>query len=235
MHIFFAPGTHTNMVTLDSGESNHCVRVLRLKAGEQVRLVNGSGGSFLATIIDPRPGACLLEIRRHLPVEAERKAWLHLAVAPTKSIDRFEWFLEKATECGVDEITPLLAEKSERRRIKTERLQKVLIAAMKQSGRSRLPKLNELTPLAQMLRSEFAGMRCIGHCAGGPKQAMHQLIAAGHPAQILVGPEGDFSEQEIGQALERGFRPLSFGPFRLRTETAALVACVSFNQLNGML
>ncbi len=235
MHIFFAPGTHTEMVTLDPGESNHCVRVLRLKAGELVRLVNGSGRSSLASIIDPRPEACLLEIRQHLDPEAERNAWLHLAVAPTKSVDRFEWFLEKATECGVDEITPLLTEKSERRRLKTERLQKVLIAAMKQSGRSRLPRLNDLTPFAHVLHNGFGGMRCIGHCADGPKHTLHQLIAAGHPALILIGPEGDFSDKEIGQALEKGFRPLSFGSFRLRTETAALVACVSFNQLNGML
>ncbi len=160
---------------------------------------------------------------------------LHMALAPTKNIDRFEWFLEKATECGIDEITPVICEKSERRVIKPQRLEKILVAAMKQSLRAFLPRLNAATPLETFLRQPLANSRFIAHCAEGSRKHLRDVYMPGSDALFLVGPEGDFSDREIETAIEQGFTAISMGKHRLRTETAALALCVQANTMNALL
>ena len=157
---------------------------------------------------------------------------LHIAMAPTKNMDRTEWFAEKATEIGIDELTFLNCRFSERRVIKTERISKILIAAIKQSLKARLPRLNEMTDFNRFIAQPFKGQKFIAHCHEGEKPLLKEVLQRGEDALVLIGPEGDFSEEEVQQAVAQGFQPISLGPSRLRTETAALVACHLMNLTN---
>ena len=199
--------------------------------GDPVQLTNGQGYIFTAQIADSSLQACKLDI-----VEVDRiipKMYsLHLAVAPTKSMDRFEFFLEKATEIGVNEITPLLCDHSERKVLKRHRLDKVIQSAMKQSKRAYLPKLNDLTKLSDFLEAEHEGLGFIAHCQEGEKSELKRRIFPDKDILVLIGPEGDFSDREIQMALEKGYSPVSMGEYRLRTETAALFACATFAFIN---
>jgi 16S rRNA (uracil1498-N3)-methyltransferase len=233
MQLFYSSVINSEYFTLDHEESRHCIKVLRLKEGDKVFLTDGKGGWYTAEIADPNPRACVLHIieKRYNPYP--RNCRLHLAVAPTKNIDRYEWFLEKATECGIDEITPVICDHSERTIVKAARLEKVIASAMKQSLRAWLPTLNPAIPLNSFFEKEQRSQKLIAHCADGNKKQLQEVYNRGGDAVVLIGPEGDFSHQEIEQAITVGFKPISLGNYRLRTETAALAVCVSFNMLNG--
>ncbi len=229
MHLFYTPDIRENEYTLSETESKHCVRVLRLGISDSIILIDGAGGWYEAVIVDANPKRCKVEIKKHLKEYEKRDQYLHIAIAPTKNIDRFEWFLEKATEIGIDEITPILCDHSERKIIKDERLEKVIVSAMKQSLKAYLPKLNPLTPIKDLLSNSFEGRKYIAHCYEQDKKELKNEIAESRSNLILIGPEGDFSEEEVQLAIENHFVPVSLGNSRLRTETAGVVACHTAN------
>lgn len=224
MNLFYIPGISDNPIRLDETESGHAVRVLRLKENDPVVVIDGKGGWFEAVIEQAHPKKCLIRIVSRRETEA-RPFGLHLAVAPTKNIDRFEWMLEKCTEIGVDEITPLLCRFSERKNVNLARLEKIAVAAMKQSLKATLPKINDLTPFENLVCLPFDGQKLIAHCYPGEKQHLMRLLDKNQKALILIGPEGDFSPEEVQAAQQNGFREISLGHSRLRTETAGVVAC----------
>jgi 16S rRNA (uracil1498-N3)-methyltransferase len=233
MHIFYTPDITQNTYTLNEEESKHCVRVLRLAVGSIVNLVDGKGGFYTAEITSDNPKKVSLSI---LKVETEfhkRNHYLHIAVAPTKNIDRIEWFLEKATELGIDEITPIITDRSERRIVKEDRLNKVITSAVKQSIKAYHPKLNDAISFDTFLKEPFDGDKLIAHCIdNGEKQYISKLVAPHQKYLILIGPEGDFTPDEVNLALNKGFKALTLGDNRLRTETAALSVCFEINYLN---
>lgn len=233
MQLFYTPDINESTYCLDETESKHAVRVLRLTAGDVIQLIDGKGNFFEAQISDAHPKRCQVEIIKKISEYNKRTHYLHLAVAPTKNIDRFEWFLEKATEIGIDEITPVLCDHSERKVIKDERLQKVIISAMKQSLKAYLPKLNPLTPLKTLLDTDFEGKKFIAHCYEQNKKELKNELSESASNLILIGPEGDFSEDEVSEAIHKQFIPVSLGESRLRTETAAVVACHTVNLLKS--
>ncbi|MEZ4811206.1 MAG: 16S rRNA (uracil(1498)-N(3))-methyltransferase [Allomuricauda sp.] len=213
-------------------ESKHIVRVLRKKEGDILHITNGRGYLFEAEILNADPKKCMAQIVSSDKTIPKRHR-LHLAVAPTKMNDRYEWFLEKATEIGVDGITPIICDNSERRNIKTERLERVLQAAMKQSLQTFLPKLNPAISCNAFLEQENKGLKFIAHCAEGEKMELQRRVVADHDVTILIGPEGDFSKAEIDFAHSKGYVPVSLGKNRLRTETAAIVACTVVSLINS--
>ncbi|ARS42483.1 16S rRNA (uracil(1498)-N(3))-methyltransferase [Sphingobacteriaceae bacterium GW460-11-11-14-LB5] len=233
MHIFYTPDITQNTYTLNEEESKHCVRVLRLTVGSIVNLVDGKGGFYTAEITSDNPKKVSLSI---LKVEREfhkRNHYLHIAVAPTKNIDRIEWFLEKATELGIDEITPIITDRSERRVVKEDRLIKVITSAVKQSIKAYHPKLNDAISYDAFLKESFDGEKLIAHCIdNGEKEYISKLVAPHQKYLILIGPEGDFTPDEVNLALNKGFKALTLGDNRLRTETAALSVCFEINYLN---
>lgn len=225
MHLFYTPNIDQDLYQLDEVESGHCIRVLRLRKGDAVQLIDGVGGFYSAIIEIPDHRRCVVKVLEKQEGFGKRNYSLHLAVAPTKSIERFEWLLEKATEIGVDEITPLLCEHSERKHIRNDRLMKVITSSVKQSLTAYHPKLNELIPFKDFLQTKMEGTRLIAHCYDSEKvHVKHKLSPADHYT-ILIGPEGDFSEDEVKLALKSGFEAISLGNSRLRTETAGIVAC----------
>jgi len=220
------------VVVLDDTESHHLAVVLRKQIGDTVKVFDGNGNSFPAVVLhaDKRKGVTL-QIESVSNTITEPAVGLHLVYAPAKSMDRNEWLLEKITEIGVGRITPVVCNHSERRELKTERLQKVLIAACKQSNRSRIPTLDEMTPFNQFINSaESNANKLIAH-ASESSVPVASCIVADRPTVLLVGPEGDFSEQEIDLAIHKGFKPVSLGAKRLRLETAALYAAVVYNSI----
>ena len=231
MHVFYTPDILTRE-ELPEEEAAHAVRVLRLQPGDEVMLIDGLGSFYRAEITTATQKRCLVKIVETHPQEPLWKGHLHLAMAPTKNMDRTEWLAEKATEIGFDELTFLNCRYSERKVIKTERIQKILVSAMKQSLKARLPKLNEMTPFNQFITQPFPGQKFIAHCYEGEKTLLKDALQAGEDALVLIGPEGDFSEEEVQKALSNGFQPISLGRSRLRTETAALVACHLMNLKN---
>ncbi|MGQ7868879.1 16S rRNA (uracil(1498)-N(3))-methyltransferase [Sunxiuqinia sp. sy24] len=233
MQLFYTPDITEPNYCLDETESKHAVRVLRLTTGNTIQLIDGNGNFFEAKITDAHPKRCQVEIIKKTSEFNKRNHYLHLAVAPTKNIDRFEWFLEKATEIGIDEITPVLCDHSERKVIKNERLEKVIVSAMKQSLKAYLPKLNPFTPLKNLLEANFEGKKFIAHCYEQNKKELKNELRNSQSNLVLIGPEGDFSEAEVAWAIERQFIPVSLGQSRLRTETAAVVACHTVNLLKS--
>ena len=232
MQLFYIPNITGNEVILNETESKHAIRVLRLGVGNQIQLIDGKGGFYEAEIFDAHHKRCKLLITNSVPDFEKRNFKLHIAIAPTKNIDRFEWFLEKCTEIGIDEITPLLSEHSERKVIKPERLKKVLVAAMKQSLKAYLPKLNPITNYTDLISSLEYQNKYIAHCNNGDKTHLKDCIQKNNNTLILIGPEGDFSPEEVKQAKENGFKEISLGKARLRTETAGIVACLIANLMN---
>ncbi len=232
MQLFYLPDISGAEVTLDETESKHAVRVLRLSNGTQVEIIDGKGGFYVAEITDANPRKCKLSVLESTQNFGKKDFHLHIAIAPTKSIDRFEWFLEKATEIGIDEITPLLTEHSERKNIKPDRLEKILVSAMKQSLKAYLPKLNELTRFSEFVANAKTENRYIAHCYEGEKPHLKNSLEKGKDILILIGPEGDFSVDEVEAAGKNGFQEISLGAARLRTETAGVVACHICNLAN---
>lgn len=219
------------IVTLDPEESGHCARVLRLKAGDILHVTNGEGWLFEGHLLDNNPKACKLLIEVKNFVEKNR-ANIHLAVAPTKNNGRFEWFLEKATEIGIDEITPLICRHSERQDLRVDRLGKVITAAVKQSLNAYHPSLYGPVSFHDFMKQETTSQKFIAYVDEGHRTHLKEAYKPGCPAIVLIGPEGDFSKDEIGLALGKGYQAVSLGPARLRTETAAVVACHTLNLMN---
>ena len=233
MHVFYTPDISSNEYTLNEEESRHCTKVLRLGAGARVYLIDGVGGLYKAEIVDEHKRQVRLKV-----IEAEheynkRSHHLHIAIAPTKNIDRLEWFLEKATEIGIEEITPLICDRSERKIIKEDRLYKVITSAVKQSLQAYHPVLNPQTTLPAFLKQDTDAVKMIAHCVDNrPRQFIAEVIQPQQRYTILIGPEGDFTPSEIEMALQNDYKPLTLGNTRLRTETAALAACFEVNYLN---
>jgi 16S rRNA (uracil1498-N3)-methyltransferase len=232
MHIFYTPDIDSAQYNLSEEESKHCSRVLRLQKKNLVHLVDGKGGLFVAEILDDHPKRTVLQVLDAQLEYQKRNHHLHIAIAPTKNMDRLEWFLEKATEIGIDEITPIICERSERKEVKTERLEKVVIAAMKQSLKAYIPKINEPITIQKFVAKAEANFKYIAHCLPQDKREIKDSFKEHQSYTILIGPEGDFSEIEINNALQSGFLPITLGNSRLRTETAALQACFEINYLN---
>lgn len=235
MHIFYTPDINfsDSSYLLNEEESKHCSRVLRLKNGDQINLVDGKGGFYLAEIIEDHPKKTKLSIVSKEKDFHKTDHYLHIAVAPTKNIDRIEWFLEKATEIGIQEITPIICEHSERKEVKKERLEKIMVSAMKQSLKAYLPKLNDTQTFRNFIENNKKTVnRYIAHCIPTEKREISDSFQKNQNYLILIGPEGDFSDKEVKIALENGFVPITLGKSRLRTETAALQACFEINYLN---
>ncbi|MBI2969069.1 MAG: 16S rRNA (uracil(1498)-N(3))-methyltransferase [Bacteroidetes bacterium] len=226
MHLFYAPDIGNSLFyELSRDESHHAIKVLRLHKNEMIRLTDGKGNRFLATILEPSPGKCYVAIKEMKNYVEKRIYHLHIAIAPPKNINRFEIFLEKATETGIDEITPLICERSERKLFNHERMEKILISAMKQAERSIKPKLHKFISLSEFVKisSSSATGKYIASNAAENKKSLFQCYAKERKAVVLIGPEGDFTSTEILQALKAGFTPVSLGEYRLRTETAGIV------------
>jgi 16S rRNA (uracil1498-N3)-methyltransferase len=234
LHLFYSPGlAEQEEWILSPDESHHAVKVLRLGPGADVVLVNGKGGWFQGRIIQPDPRGCRIEILGMEAGKGQPTYALHVAMAPTKQIDRFEWFVEKASEIGISEITPLICDRSERKEVKTERIIKVAVAAMKQSLKAWHPEIHEPVPFKKFIDRNFQGSSLmIAHCNEGSRQWIDQCAAPGQPIVLLIGPEGDFSPDEIIKSVKAGFREITLGESRLRTETAGLVAVQTIAWLN---
>jgi 16S rRNA (uracil1498-N3)-methyltransferase len=232
MQIFYTPDIKDDLYILNEEESRHCIKVLRLQKGDTVNLVDGSGVFYTAEITDPHPKKTSLHVLNKQTEFGKRNHFLHLAVAPTKNIERFEWFLEKATEIGIDEITPIICDRSERREVKTERLNKIITSAVKQSIKAYHPRLNEPVKLQTFISSLNSGQNFIAHCNSGEKSALKDILVREAAYTILIGPEGDFTPDEVAMAVQNSCIPVTFGDTRLRTETAALEACFEVNFLN---
>ena len=234
MELFYSKDISEGGRVLDAEESGHCVRVLRHRRGDQINVVDGHGLLYRCTIVDDDPRGVLFDVDEWVENYGTHDYWLRMAVCPPKNIDRFEWFAEKATEIGVDVITPLFGDYSERRVLKPERLERLLVAAAKQSHKGAIPHLDEALTVTEFLQQDHPGLKLICYCddAVGKvdiKEALKSVMPGADRASkpeitIMIGPEGDFSRAEVALALERGWRPVSLGDSRLRIETAALVA-----------
>ncbi len=222
---------NTDSFFFDKEESKHIIKVLRKKDGDLLYVTNGKGCLFTTQIILASDAKCTVEIIKTEQNELP-KYQLHLAVAPTKMNDRYEWFLEKATEIGVSEITPIICEHSERKIVKTDRYDKIILSALKQSNQLFLPKLNEPIAFSEFIKKEFNGQKFIAHCEETDKKSLKDLLLPAQNILVLIGPEGDFSTKEIMEAIQLNFIPVALGNTRLRTETAAIVACHSVAFIN---
>ncbi len=228
MHLFYTPDINTSTYVLSEDESKHCIKVLRLNEGDHIYLVDGRGGFYETHIIDAHPKRCMVQVLDVKLNYGKRNYHLHIAISPLKSPDRFEWFLEKATEIGIDEITPIITQRSEKRELKLDRANKIIESAMKQSKKAFHPKINEAIAFNKFIEANhIENNKLIAHCLDTDKISMNALNAEQEKNYlILIGPEGDFTEQEIELAQENKFIAISLGESRLRTETAAIKACV---------
>lgn len=236
MQLFFdytlSPEYKTHVIAED--ESKHILRVLRKQIGDQLNITNGQGYLFDAEIINIKSKRCEIQLiektyEKPLPYQ------LHIGIAPTKSSDRFEFFLEKATELGITEITPILSKNSERKRININRCERILQSAMKQSQRLYLPKLNEMIAFQKFIDEDFSKTKnLIAHCEDEKKSYFKEKLDNNKAFCILIGPEGDFNRHEIEMAIKQNFEPVSLGNKRLRTETAALSVCYALALQNGI-
>ncbi|MDB4402810.1 16S rRNA (uracil(1498)-N(3))-methyltransferase [Algibacter sp.] len=233
MQLFFNPdiSENTTQFTFEREESKHIVKVLRKNIGDTLYITNGKGWLFIAEISMPNINKCTAKIISQKQ-QPKRDYNLHLAVAPTKINDRYEWFLEKATEIGIDSITPIICDHSERKVIKPERFERILQSAMKQSLNCYLPKLNDAISFKDFINLDFEGDLFIAHCEETDRKSLKQQLNPKTDITILIGPEGDFSVKEITEALKNNFIPVTLGETRLRTETAAIVACHSVAFIN---
>ncbi|MGE0078726.1 MAG: 16S rRNA (uracil(1498)-N(3))-methyltransferase [Bacteroidales bacterium] len=232
MQIFYAPDIAGNTYTLPEEESKHCIKVLRLNTGDEITLIDGKGNLFTASIANPNPKRCEVIVTDVKTEYGKRDFYLHIAIAPTKNIERFEWFLEKATEIGIDEITPLLCDRSERKVVNNERLEKIIISAVKQSIKAYVPKLNEMIPFKKFMEQNTDEQKFIAHCNSWELPLLKDQVKHNSKVIILIGPEGDFTPNEVDISLSKGYHEISLGTSRLRTETAGMVACHTINLIN---
>lgn len=234
MQLFYNPDIDetTESFSFDKEESRHIIKVLRKKDSDILHVTNGFGLLFETEITLASDNKCIVNVIS-ITKSPEPKFRLHLAVAPTKMNDRFEWFLEKATEIGIQEITPIFCDRSERKVINLERFEKIILSAMKQSNETYLPKLNPAISFKEFIKQKNEGLQLIAHCEETDKKSLKDVLKPNENVTLLIGPEGDFSDKEIALALENNFQPVTLGNTRLRTETAAIVAChsvVFFNE-----
>lgn len=227
MHRFYCPDI-ADTLTLGEEDSKHCVKVLRMAEGDTIEVVDGNGTLYTCRIAMAHPKRCAVEVVDSVKQLPHWGCRITLAIAPTKNLDRIEWLVEKCVEMGIDRIIPLRCHNSERTVLKTERLKKIMVSAMKQSLKATLPQLDEMTPIEQVIGQAGSGIRCIAYCdALLPREERLSLATAYKPGQdvmVLIGPEGDFSPEEVAMAREAGFVPVTLGESRLRTETAGLMA-----------
>lgn len=231
MHVFYTPEIAVNP-ELPEEEAAHCLRVLRLTIGDEVMLTDGKGLFYKAVISAATGKRCQVKVVESIEQEPFWNGHLHLAMAPTKNMDRIEWFAEKATEIGFNELSFLNCRFSERKVIKTERIEKIVVSAVKQSLKAYKPVVNEMMDFSRFMEKDFSGQKFIAHCYEGEKPLLKDVLVPGQDALVLIGPEGDFSMEEVQKAEAAGFRAISLGKSRLRTETAALVAVHTMNLFN---
>lgn len=231
MILFYTTEIKDNHAVLNQEETRHCTQVLRKQIGDNIHLVDGQGNFYEARIVEISKKACLVEIIETIANFNSRNFYLHIAIAPTKNMDRLEWFVEKATEIGIDEITPILCQRSERKKLRVDRLEKKALSAMKQSLKATLPIIHKLTPFKEAIQqSPDISLRLMAQ--GGQKNSLKDNYTPNTAVYILIGPEGDFTDTEKELALANGFHGVHMGNSRLRTETAGLVACHTINLLN---
>jgi 16S rRNA (uracil1498-N3)-methyltransferase len=233
MEIFYAPGIKGNTFMLDEKESKHCIRVLRMTKGTPVRLIDGKGNLYEGFISDPDQKKCMVTVSEVKPDYEKRSYRLHIAISPLKNPLRFEWFIEKSVEIGVDLITPLVCKKSEKQSVRHERTDNIIVSAMKQSLKALKPVLNEPVTFDRFIAQPEAGIRMIAHCRSSLNRIkISEVCRKDDDALIMIGPEGDFSDEEISDAVNAGFIPVHLGMSRLRTETAGIAACHSVYFIN---
>ena len=233
MQIFYAPGISGKTYLLDERESRHCIRVLRMVKGTPVKLIDGIGNLYEGTIEKPDARGCLIIINKVIPDFEKRPYRLHIAISPLKNPERFEFFIEKSVEIGIDEITPLICRNTEKNSVRDARIKNIIISAMKQSLKAKMTGFNKLCSLEEFIGNGFPGKKIIAHCNPLIKRkGIDQVYSKGEDIVILIGPEGDFSDEEIRAAGNSGFIPVHLGTSRLRTETAGIAACHSIYMLN---
>ena len=233
MQLFYAPGIGQEGGFLPAEEARHALRVLRLRSGDRIFVTDGLGKIYEATIGSDNADDCFLGNLKLYPGNQKRKFGVHIAVAPTKHADRMEWFIEKATEAGVDEITPLICARSERTRLNPDRLNKIIISAAKQALEPYFPRLNPPAAFADFIRHDFHAAKMIAWCGQPTDQNIRACCPPATNAVIMIGPEGDFTGPEVEQASLAGFTPVSLGSHRLRTETAAVFSCFAVHLINS--
>jgi 16S rRNA (uracil1498-N3)-methyltransferase len=233
MQIFYAPDITGNRYVLDHNESKHLIRVMRMTKGADVRLIDGKGNLYEGIISEPDQTRCMIEITGMITDYEKKDYRLHIAISPLKNPERFEWFIEKSVEIGVDEITPLICRNTEKPGIKTERINNIVISAMKQSLKATKPILNESCNFKDFLSLKSDAICMIAHCDDSlRRRSVSDVYTKSRNATILIGPEGDFTRKEIDSAVNSEFIPVHLGTSRLRTETAGIAACHSIYFMN---
>lgn len=234
MQLFYTPNISGQQAIFQGEEARHCAQVLRKKTGDAIQFVDGKGNWYEGILESVSKKECYISIQKEIETYNSRGCQIHVAIAPTKNIARFEWFLEKATEIGIDKISPIKCARSERKIIKNQRLNKILISAMKQSLKATLPQLDELKTFKQWLSelTDTTGQRFIAHCIEEEKVHLKEKYKAGQNVLLMIGPEGDFTKEEVTQAIQKGFLPVTLGESRLRTETAGIVGTHILNLIN---
>lgn len=234
MNLFYTENIEGDEAALSEEEARHCTQVLRKRIGDTIHFVDGHGGFYKGEITEAHRKHCRLRILSSQQNYEKPPAHIHIAIAPTKNISRLEWFLEKATEIGISEVTPIRSHHSERKHIRIDRLQKIMLIAMKQSLKAYLPRLNELTTFNDFIRTHnpMKSRTFIAHCHEGQKAHLKDAALANQDSTILIGPEGDFSSEEVALALQHQYEAVTLGNARLRTETAGVAACHILNLIN---
>jgi 16S rRNA (uracil1498-N3)-methyltransferase len=233
MQVFYAPDITGEYYTLDERESKHTIRVLRMGKGSEIRLIDGKGNLYEGVISEPDQRACKIKVLNIIKGFEKRDYRLHIAISPLKNPERFEWFVEKSVEIGVDEITPLICHNTEKQGLKPERLNNIIISAMKQSLKAKSTRLNPSCKFNDFISESYSGILLIAHCNDGDeRKSIGEVYTKGNDAVMLIGPEGDFSADEIIKAVKNGYMPVHLGQSRLRTETAGIAACHSFYFIN---
>jgi 16S rRNA (uracil1498-N3)-methyltransferase len=233
MQVFYSPDINGNMYTLDERESKHTIRVLRMKKGTPVRLIDGKGNLYEGIITEPDPKQCSIKIVSVIRNFEKKNYRLHIAISPLKNPERLEWFIEKSVEIGVDEITPVICKNTEKPGVKTDRIRNLIISAMKQSLKAYETILNQTLSFRDFINKSHKGTLLIAHCNGDFKrEKIADVYSRGEDAVILIGPEGDFSREEIEEAMSNKFTQIHLGSSRLRTETAGIAACHSISFIN---
>jgi 16S rRNA (uracil1498-N3)-methyltransferase len=235
MQLFYFKIDNPQQTTLElpKHETRHLTKVLRKKTGDQFHVTDGQGNLFEATLGLVTSNRCEIDLA-FAKAEPPKSPQLHIAIAPTKMNERMEWFLEKATEIGISQITPIICERSERRKINPDRFEKIVVSAMQQSAQLWLPTINPAVSFNEFIAVKPSETTCIAHCMDGSEPYLKNLLTIGEGATILIGPEGDFTPAELQKALETGAQPVTLGKNRLRTETAGVYSCTLFNSINEL-
>lgn len=233
MQVFYAPGINGDFYELDERESKHTIRVLRMKEGDIVRLIDGRGNLYEGQILVPDSRCCRIKINSVKPCFEKRSYGIHIAISPLKNPERFEWFVEKSVEIGIDAITPVICKNTEKTGIRQDRLKNIVISAMKQSLKAYEPAINQICHFEEFLGQDHKGISMIAHCNDEyPRKYIPEVCKKGNNVTILIGPEGDFTDTEIKYADSMGATGIILGKSRLRTETAGIVACHSVYAVN---